>query len=166
MLVGDAHKYLLKHYHEFDFIWSSPPCFSHSQFRQRCGVKAWNIKPLYPDMKLYEEIIFLQYHAKCPYVVENVEPYYKPLIPPQKISRHYFWSNFTILKRKKDEPLEIKSTDVNDLQNKHGINLDNIQIYDKRKLLRNCVEPELGLHIFECAFRKKQKKLDEIFNQG
>jgi len=26
VIVADAHKYLLKHYKEFDFIWSSPPC--------------------------------------------------------------------------------------------------------------------------------------------
>jgi len=29
MIVGDAHQYLLDHYKEFDFIWSSPPCPSH-----------------------------------------------------------------------------------------------------------------------------------------
>lgn len=26
VIVGDAHEYLLEHYHEFDFIWASPPC--------------------------------------------------------------------------------------------------------------------------------------------
>jgi len=25
VIVGDAHQYLLEHYKEFDFIWSSPP---------------------------------------------------------------------------------------------------------------------------------------------
>lgn len=25
MVVGDAHQYLLGHFNEFDFIWSSPP---------------------------------------------------------------------------------------------------------------------------------------------
>ena len=30
VIVADAHQYLLDHYKEFDFIWSSPPCPSHS----------------------------------------------------------------------------------------------------------------------------------------
>ena len=30
IVITDAHQYLLKHYKEFDFIWSSPPCPSHS----------------------------------------------------------------------------------------------------------------------------------------
>ena len=32
LLIQDAHKYLLDHYKEFDFIWSSPPCQSHIFF--------------------------------------------------------------------------------------------------------------------------------------
>ncbi len=31
VVVGDAHAYLLEHFGEFDFIWSSPPCPTHSQ---------------------------------------------------------------------------------------------------------------------------------------
>ena len=30
VIVADAHQYLLEHFKEFDFIWSSPPCPSHS----------------------------------------------------------------------------------------------------------------------------------------
>ena len=33
VIVGDAHQYLQEHYAEFDFIWSSPPCQSHSKLR-------------------------------------------------------------------------------------------------------------------------------------
>lgn len=29
VIVGCAHEYLEKHFREFDFIWSSPPCPSH-----------------------------------------------------------------------------------------------------------------------------------------
>ena len=61
VIVADAHQYLLDHYKEFDFIWSSPPCPSHSRARY------WNssnydtkTKPIYPDMKLYQEILFLR----------------------------------------------------------------------------------------------------------
>ena len=112
VIIADAHKFLLDHYKEFDFIWSSPPCPSHSQFRQLCGVKAWSFKELYPDMRLYEEIIFLKHHFKGMWVVENVESYYKPLIPPQIISRHFFWANFSILKKKGFQAIAIKTSQV------------------------------------------------------
>jgi len=159
VIVGDAHKYLLKHYKEFDFIWSSPPCPSHSQFRQRCGVKAWGQEPLYPDMKLYEEIIFLKHYFKGIWVIENVEPYYTPLIPAQEVSRHFFWASFPISKKKGFQQLAIKSSEVKDLQVLHDIDLSNYKLKDKRKTLRNCVEPKLGLHIFNCAFKEKQEVL-------
>ena len=93
VIVGDAHEYLLEHFEEFDFIWSSPPCQSHSKtnfFLKGQGILR------YPDMNLYQEILFLHYFFKGKYVVENVQGYYKPLIEPQKIGRHYFWANFKI----------------------------------------------------------------------
>ena len=90
LIIGDAHQYLLEHFQEFDFIWSSPPCQSHSKMI-RSGK---NRKPRYPDMKLYEEILFLQWYYKGDWVVENTRGYYDPLIPPQFIGSHYFWSNF------------------------------------------------------------------------
>ena len=31
VIVADAHQYLLDHYSEFDFIWTSPPCQTHSR---------------------------------------------------------------------------------------------------------------------------------------
>lgn len=35
-------------------------------------------------MKLYEEILLLKHNFKGKYVVENVIPYYEPLIPALK----------------------------------------------------------------------------------
>src|SRR3990167_4121782 len=103
VIVGDAHKYLEEHFAEFDFIWSSPPCPSHSRVRKglavktkKDGTKFVQNKPIFPDMKLYEEILFLQHYFKGKWVVENVIPYYEPLIKPQKIGRHCFWSNIQI----------------------------------------------------------------------
>ena len=100
MIIADAHQYLLDHYGEYDFIWASPPCPSHSDIR-RCGVHAGKYataKAIYPDMSLYQEIILLQNFApkETLFVVENVITYYKPLIAPQKFGRHYFWTNFLI----------------------------------------------------------------------
>lgn len=103
VIVADAHKYLLEYYKEFDFIWSSPPCPTHSRIRNEAGVGRGQNEPVYPDMKLYEEIIFLQHMYKLEnsgfkgrYVVENVISYYDPLIRPRKLAEHYFWTNFPI----------------------------------------------------------------------
>ena len=94
VIVVDAHEYLLEHYKEFDFIWSSPPCPSHSDIR-RCGVVKGQYPAVYPDIKLWEEITLLTHHRKKPWVIENVRPYYKSIIEPSfKLDRHYFWSNF------------------------------------------------------------------------
>lgn len=95
VIVTDAHQYLLSHYKEFDFIWSSPPCPSHSRARF-WGFGKNGKKPIYPDMTLYEEIIFLEHHFSGKYVVENVIPYYKPLIPGQERDRHLYWANFIL----------------------------------------------------------------------
>jgi DNA (cytosine-5)-methyltransferase 1 len=98
VIVADAHQYLLDHYKEFDFIWSSPPCPSHSRAR------FWNssnyqttTEAIYPDLKLYEEILFLQnYYKTGKFVVENVIAYYEPLIAARKIGRHLYWANFKL----------------------------------------------------------------------
>lgn len=151
VVIGNAHKYLLKHFEKFDFIWSSPPCPTHSDIR-RMGVDIGRIKPIYPDMKLYEEIIFLTHFCKCKWVVENVISYYNPLIKPQKINRHYFWANFLIPKIK----LPCGNIKHQETQPKYGFDLNGNKIDNKRKILRNLINPQLGLHIFEYAFKKKQ----------
>ena len=56
ILITDAHQFLLDHYQEYDFIWSSPPCPTHSRIRNEAGVGRGRNKPIYPDMKLYEVI--------------------------------------------------------------------------------------------------------------
>jgi DNA (cytosine-5)-methyltransferase 1 len=159
VIIADAHKYLLEHFREFDFIWSSPPYPSHSRVRINTSVYG-NVKPLFPDMKLYEEIIFLQTYFKGKFCIENVISYYEPLIKPKVINKHYFWSNFNI-------PLiPVKSREHNSgvkvLEKVKGFNLDNFKGIDKEKVLRNCVEPLTALHIFECAFIKKQKEVFDL----
>ena len=166
VVVADAHQYLLEHYKEFDFIWSSPPCPSHSML---CFCQN---KKKFPDMKLYEEIIFLKYWFKGKWVVENVKPYYEPLIKPQRVGRHAIWSNFKIPNIKVDyqigtfnklaskeaqERARIRRAQIPDLIDFHG--LKDFKLKDKRKVLRNCVYPKVGLHIFNCAFKEKQEVL-------
>ena len=93
VIVADAHQYLLDHYKEFDFIWSSPPCPTHSRFNLSMKTKR---KMKYPDMKLYQEIIFLEHYFNGKYVVENVIPFYTPLIQAKERNRHLYWTNFNL----------------------------------------------------------------------
>ena len=112
---------------------------------------------IYPDMKLYQEIILLKNYCKKKWVVENVISYYKPLIEPYEVSRHYFWSNFLISKNIQiPNRLEIKG---HLRKNKHFDITDKDTNYRKDQILRNCVEPELGLHVFNSAFKYKQTRL-------
>jgi len=165
VIVTDAHNYLLEHYEEFDFIWTSPPCPSHSRIRRLPGQNGKTHKPIFPDMKLYEEIIFLQHNFKGKYVVENVASYYIPLIKPKELSRHYFWSNFFI-SDKKFKTLFILREDTNlDKQLALGFNLDKFKNVDKTKVLRNCVNPKLAKYIFECAFINKQQTFENILTE-
>ena len=162
VIIADAHEYLLKHFSEFDFIWSSPPCPSHSvtnHFLKGQGIFR------YPDMKLYEEIIFLKHFFKGKWVVENVKPYYKPLIEPQYIGRHAFWSNFEIspievdydigtMNRQASKETQrraiIREAQIPELTDLHG--LKDFKVKNKRQVLRNCVLPKIGLHVFNESF--------------
>ena len=156
VIIADAHKYLEEHFSEYDFIWSSPPCPSHSIVRkittgEDMKNKQGYAKPIFPDMKLYEEILFLRYYFKGKYCVENVVSFYPPLIPPQEINKHYFWANFMIspiVKESRNHYGNIES-----LEDTKGFNLSSYKGIDKRKALRNCVEPETGKHILDCMLK-------------
>jgi len=161
VIVADAHQYLLEHYKEFDFIWSSPPCPSHSKFRfmtTKMTNPKYSRQIIYPDMSLYQEIVFLKHYFKGKWVVENVNPYYEPLIVPIKLGRHCFWSNFNIsnIEVKKDNLIKKHASELKDV---NGFNISKISSNIKDLVLRNCVNSELGLHIFRCAFKNKQEIL-------
>lgn len=151
VIVDDAHAFLLNHYKEFDFIWSSPPCPTHSDVR-RCGVKAGIHKAVYPDMALYQQIILLKHFMPKGklYCIENVIPYYYPLIEPDKrLHRHFYWCNFMIKPFKVTD--DRKHQAISGGSTVYGYNLKGTSIKDKRKALRNMVDPALGLHILNCA---------------
>ncbi len=150
LLYTDAHQYLLDHFAEVDFIWSSPPCQSHSSFRHNICVRYRGTEPVYPDMTLYQEILFLKHHFKGKWVVENVKPYYTPLIAPDfTLQRHLFWSNVDV--PLKDFPKDnIRTAQIPDLEKKYGYDLSSYQLPNKRQVLRNCVEPEIGKYILDC----------------
>lgn len=146
--IQDAHNFLERvDLNEYDFIWSSPPCQTHSSFRQNICVRYRGTIAKYPDMRLYQEILFLKYNFNGKWLVENVKPYYEPLIKPtQTLQRHLFWSNFEIPQKefKKDN---IRKAQIPDLQKKYGFDLNNYKLKNKRQVLRNCVEPEIGKYI-------------------
>ena len=164
VIVGDAHEFLLKNFQSFDFIWASPPCQSHSvcnNFLKGLGVFR------YPDMKLWQEIIFLNHMFKGKYCVENVKSYYEPLIKPQTIGRHYVWANFFIPEKKIDyiqigrlngnqRNSTIRQAQIPELTDLHGLELTGIKLKNKRQVLRNCVYPEMGKHILDAAIRQEQ----------
>jgi DNA (cytosine-5)-methyltransferase 1 len=154
VIIADAHQYLLDHYKEFDFIWSSPPCPSHSKMRlTNTGDGERKSKATYPDMKLYEEIIFLQNFFDGKFVVENVIPYYEPLIPSQKKGRHLYWTNFTLPGNLGDRRTEnfIRSSGK-DLYDFHEIDLSTYKGEQRKdKIARNLVDYEAGLTIFNTA---------------
>lgn len=170
VIIGDAHEYLLKHYKEFDFIWSSPPCQSHTRMAlnfANAKMPDKRIEPKFPDMKLYQEIIFLDSFFKGKYCVENVIPYYEPLITPTaQLERHFFWSNFKI----RNINLYGEKVDIVNMTGKstnYGFNISDRKIkHRKDQILRNCVNPDLGLYIFEQAIgviRDADKKQTTLF---
>lgn len=152
VVVADAHQYLLEHYKEFDFIWSSPPCPSHSKIRITQKTRDSFI-PLYPDLKLYEEIIFLDNYFEGKYCVENVIPYYEPLIPAKKRGRHLYWTNFNlpndIGERKLDGILCRMEDEVDILCKFHDYDFYKYKGEQRRdKIARNLVDYEAGKTIF------------------
>jgi len=159
VIVTDAHQYLLEHFEEFDFIWSSPPCPSHSRIRRLPMQGGVTHKPIFPDMKLYEEIIFLEHNFKGKFVVENVRSYYKPLIRPFEVSRHYFWTNFPLMKKDFNTLFVLREDNNEAKQKALGFDVSKFSGVDKTKILRNCVNPELGLHVFKMAFKEQQEVL-------
>jgi len=155
LIIGDAHQYLLKNYNKFDVIWSSPPCQTHSRMNYFIGKKR------YPDLSLYQQIIFLQQFFSGKYVVENVRAYYDALISPDfKINRHWFWSNVPQLHEVKLPEKKgfigsrnaIQAMSSKDWYEWLGMPMNSKHIYlsgkNREQVYRNCVHPLLGQSIF------------------
>ena len=150
VITTDAHQYLLDHFEEFDFIWSSPPCPTHSRLCFSQPIKR------YADMTFYQEIILLRSWFKGKWIVENVVPYYDYLIQPSFIlGRHPFWSNFNV-SHKQIKNIDISRSTADELSKHLNMPIPRLKA---RLLLRNCIEPEVGLHILNCAFRQNKTLL-------
>jgi DNA (cytosine-5)-methyltransferase 1 len=153
VIVTDAHQYLLDNYKEFDFIWSSPPCPSHSRARYWSSSNYDTTTPgIYPEMNLYQEILFLQHYFKGKYVVENVIPYYEPLIPAKKRGRHLYWTNFNLPSDLGDRGFKISGVknEVEALSKFHKIDLSDYKGEQRKdKIGRNLVDYEAGKTIYD-----------------
>ena len=164
VIIADAHQYLLDHYNEFDFIWSSPPCPTHSKAR---FARHESTTTEYPDMKLYQEIVFLQNYFKGKYVVENVIPFYEPLIPAQKRGRHLYWTNFKlpmVLSERKGNFMEGEN-EVEKFCHFHDIDLSSYKGNQRKdKIARNLVDYDAGLTIFNTARNIQNKSKSNQIN--
>ena len=149
VIITDAHQYLLDNYKDFDFIWSSPPCPSHSRARY-WGSKGGQCKVKYPDLDLYKEIILLKYYFNGKWIVENVVPYYEPIITPsKKLGKHLFWSNFVIPEFKTISAHYEKQVEIESF---HNINLSEYKgKQSKKKIARNMVHFDTGKKILDTA---------------
>ncbi len=161
VVIGDAMEYLKKHRNEFDFVWFSPPCQKHSRMMK---ATRHDVADFFDPM-LWQAIIFLQHFYKGKWIVENVKPYYEPLIKPTAIlGRHYFWSNFDISNIDVPSPKGFITSgsskeSVQSMKDWLGIHYDgNIYYKDNHcpaQVLRNCVHPKLGEHVLKCSESKK-----------
>ena len=164
VIVADAHNYLLENYNNYDFIWSSPPCPSHSRAR---FARKNTTKAIYPDLKLYEEILFLENYYYGKYCVENVIPYYDPLIPGKKIGRHLYWTNFRLpnnLNERKHSIMESKN-ELKKWCEFHNYDFTKYKGNQPvQKIARNLVDYEAGKTIFDLAMGIIQKpKTDQQY---
>ncbi len=169
VVIGDAHQYLLDHYKEFDFIWSSPPCPTHSRLSLAMKTKR---KMNYPDMKLYQEIIFLDNFFDGKYCVENVIPYYEPLIESQKRHRHLYWTNFnlpSVLSHREQAKIGqsdvgVKHDEFNKLCKFHDYDFKKYKgIQRNDKIARNLVDYEAGKTILATAMNiQLESKSDQL----
>ena len=167
VIVGDAHKYLRENYERFDFIWASPPCPTHSKLQLAWkNMKRRNFDMPYPDLKLYEEIIFLQHYFDGKYCIENVIPYYEPLIPAKKRGRHLYWTNFNLPNslNERKSPKDFAKGNIESLSDFHD--------YDFRKykgkqrldvVAKDLVDYEAGRTILETALGiERQQNINQI----
>ena len=169
VIIDDAHQYLLDHYKEYDFIWSSPPCPDNSRARYWKSLNEnTNVNPVYPDLRLYQEFILLEKYFEGKFCIENVIPYYDPLIQGQKRGRHIYWTNFKL-------PANINERHFEFGGNNEVKNLCEFHKYDfyqykgeqrVDKIARNLVDYEAGKTILETAvgiIKKSNTKQETLF---
>ena len=129
-----------------------------------------NRTPSYPAMSLYQEILFLQRWAPGAWVVENVKPWYKPLIEPAgAIGRHLFWSNLPMwgLPEPPAAPQGCFMGQNNQATRDalaEWLGVEAVNLYangnhDPGQVMRNCVHPDIGRVIMDRASRHQSAEM-------
>lgn len=164
-LCGDAYSFIEEHLDEYDLIWASPPCQTHSRLNI-----TFNVKPKLPDFRLYSLITYLMRLFRGNWLVENVIPYYEPLIKPVRIiERHYIWSNCSIPNQQFHRKYSHEESEIPELIEEYRIDdqsiislKENFNRMELRQILRNCVLPEEGLFLLRQLLKNKQKCLFDM----
>lgn len=153
VLVEDAHAFVLEHSGDFDAVWSSPPCPTHSRLAKVNASRRGHA--LNPDPRLWAEIEYLR-DAGSAYVVENVHVYYPPPIPPDLVTqRHWYWTSTPPLALSTLSGTSILSPNTTALQfaTAYGLPaLPHRAVANGRKAMRNAVVPIEGLEVAQAAF--------------
>ena len=147
VIVADALSWLPE-VKNFDFVWASPPCKTHSKWNMVWASR--REKHPKPDPTLW--FLIREFRSLgINFVVENVDPYYKdPCKPTIKIGRHQFWTSFPIKKfdfisREKPFP----EMTIRDWLQYHQLETVEGKAQDKRQALRNCTHYSIAAGIFE-----------------
>lgn len=156
VLVEDAHAFVLEHAHEFDAVWTSPPCPTHSRLA-KVNASRYG-KKLEPDPRLMAEVAHLS-SIDVAYVVENVHTYYRPAILPDLVTdRHYYWMSrpplmLAPIERTIIGTWEGYSTSADDLADAYGLpRLERSSVPNRVRAMRNAVVPVEGLQVAMSAF--------------
>ena len=177
LIVCDAYEYFIDNFHNFDILWASPPCTSHTILT---GVNVGNrynnknVKLKIPDLRLYSLILFCKHYFRGNYIIENVKGYYKPLISPTtKIGRHWIWSNIEIPKTKQEKSEHVSREDYNEkiedaliikgISKEIYNDLLKLDIMTRKQIINNCIVPEEGKHILDCLTNQTKLKSKEIW---
>lgn len=149
VIQGDAHEYLINNYKNFDFIWSSPPCQTHT-------LMANNVER-YIDCTLWQEIYFLRNFAKdIPFCIENVSPWYENFLEEDfRYDRHCFWTNihlrfYDLPKRLGNWAKEMSLKEMSDFLCIEPFSYA-IGSHEPARAIRNCTHPQIGKAILDCA---------------
>ena len=154
IIVTDTFQHFQDNHEKFDAAWFSVNCQGHSKM-----VKATrhNVNKIPPVTELYGLIIFLKHFYKGDWVVENVVPFYEPLIEPTlRVGRHLFWSNKPIfgvedVKRPKGFINKSNKQGADELKKWLGLDFEGYVYYKGNhcpaQTLRNCVHPYIGEQI-------------------
>jgi DNA (cytosine-5)-methyltransferase 1 len=121
-------------------------------------------KMKYPDMALYQEIIFLEYYYDGKYVVENVIPFYDLLIQGYKRNRHIYWTNFNLpsnLSKRKNPDLGRTKNVVDALSKFHDYDFRKYKGKQSiQKVARNLVDYEAGKTILDTVMGIRTKQIE------